>query len=105
MHLATVDATVYHDAGASDAQEVGLATAVGVAYLRALTDAGLSVDETLARLEFRLAVTAEQFPSIAKLRAARRVWDRVAELSGAGAGRRGQYQHAVTSAAISSTSS
>ncbi|MDT4911233.1 MAG: methylmalonyl-CoA mutase [Pseudonocardiales bacterium] len=100
MQLATVDATVYHDAGASDAQELGIATAVGVAYLRALTDAGLSVDDALNRLEFRFAVTAEQFPSIAKLRAARRIWDRVAELSGAAAPRRGQYQHAVTSAAM-----
>lgn len=100
MHLATVDGTVYHDAGGSDAQELGIATAVGVAYLRALTDAGLSLDEALARLEFRWAVTAEQFGSVAKLRAARRIWDRVAELSGAAEDRRGQYQHAVTSAAM-----
>ncbi|HET6877119.1 MAG TPA: methylmalonyl-CoA mutase family protein [Jatrophihabitans sp.] len=98
--LATVDATVYHEAGASDAQELGIGTAVGVAYLRALTDAGLSVDAALRALEFRWAVTAEQFPSIAKLRAARRVWDRVAELCGASADRRGQRQHAVTSAAM-----
>lgn len=98
--VATVDATVYHDAGASDAQEVGIAASVGVAYLRALVDGGLSVDQALAALEFRFAVTAEQFPSIAKLRAARRVWDRIAELSGAGDDRRGQRQHAVTSAAM-----
>ena len=51
-------------------------------------------------LEFRWAVTAEQFPSIAKLRAARRIWDRVAELCGAADDRRGQRQHAVTSAAM-----
>lgn len=100
LRLATADGTVFHDAGASDAQELGIATSVGVAYLRELTDAGLSVDDAFDRLEFRLAVTAEQFPSIAKLRAARRIWDRVAELSGAGDARRGQYQHAVTSAAI-----
>jgi methylmalonyl-CoA mutase len=100
MQLATVDATVYHEAGGSDAQELGIGTAVGVAYLRALTDAGLSIDEALAAIEFRWAVTAEQFPSVAKLRAARRVWDRVAELSGASDERRGQYQHAVTSAAM-----
>jgi methylmalonyl-CoA mutase len=100
LQLATVDATVYHDAGASDAQELGVATAVGVAYLRALTDAGLSVDEALDALEFRWAVTVEQFPSIAKLRAARRVWARVAELSGARTERRGQSQHAVTSGAM-----
>jgi methylmalonyl-CoA mutase len=100
LHVATVDATVYHAAGASDADEIAVATAVGVAYLRALVDAGSSVDDALARLDFRLAVTADQFASIAKLRAARRVWDRVAELSGASAGRRGQWQHAVTSAAM-----
>ena len=97
MRIATADGTVFHDAGASDAQELGLATSVGVAYLRALTDAGLTVDEALAALDFRWAVTAEQFPSIAKLRAARRIWDRVAELSGAGDDRAGQHQHAVTS--------
>ncbi|MGI8677527.1 MAG: methylmalonyl-CoA mutase family protein [Jatrophihabitans sp.] len=100
LRVATADGTVYHDAGASDAQELGIATAVGVAYLRALTDAGLSIDAALNALEFRWAVTAEQFPSIAKLRAARRIWDRVAELSGASDERRGQYQHAVTSAAM-----
>ena len=100
LRVATVDATVYHDAGASDAQELGIATAVGVAYLRVLTGAGLSVDDALAAIDFRWAMTAEQFPSIAKLRAARRIWDRIAELSGAGAARRGQWQHAVTSAAM-----
>jgi methylmalonyl-CoA mutase len=100
LRVATVDASVYHEAGASDADEIALATAVGVSYLRALTEAGSGVDDALAALEFRFAVTAEQFLSIAKLRAARRVWDRVAELSGASAQRRGQRQHAVTSAAM-----
>lgn len=98
--VATVDATVYHEAGAGDAVEVAIATSVGVAYLRALTDGGLSVDDALDVIEFRFAVTAEQFASIAKLRAARRIWGRVAELSGASGSRRGQRQHAVTSAAM-----
>ncbi len=100
LRIATVDGTVYHEAGGSDAQEIGIASAVGVAYLRALTEAGRSVDEALAAIEFRYAVTAEQFPSIAKLRAARRVWDRIAVLCGASDERRGQRQHAVTSAAM-----
>ena len=60
-----VDATAYHDAGGSDAQELGLATATGVAYLRALTDAGLGVTEALDQLEFRYAATADQFLTIA----------------------------------------
>ena len=36
-----VDGTRYHRAGASDAEELGCSLAAGVAYLRALTAAGL----------------------------------------------------------------
>jgi len=100
LRVATVDATIYHDAGGSDADELAIAASVGVAYLRALTSAGLTVDAALGLIEFRHAVTAEQFPSIAKLRAARQIWGRIAELSGASDADRGQYQHAVTSAAM-----
>ncbi|MCD0453119.1 methylmalonyl-CoA mutase subunit beta [Actinocorallia sp. API 0066] len=78
----TVDGTVYHDAGGSDAQELGAVLAAAVAYLRELTEAGLSVDEAAAQLEFRYAAHAGQFATIAKLRAARRLWTRVATLSG-----------------------
>jgi methylmalonyl-CoA mutase len=89
-----VDATRVHDRGASDAQELGWSMAAGAAYLRTLTGAGLSVDEAASLVEFRYAATDEQFPTIAKLRAARRLWARVLELSeGAGEMR----LHAVTS--------
>lgn len=101
LRAAVVDSTPFHDAGASDAQELGCSLAVGVAYLRALTAAGLDVPTALGQLEFRYAVTADQFLSIAKLRAARRLWARVAEACAApeaGA----QYQHAVTSTAMMS---
>lgn len=90
-----VDATAAHDLGASDAQELGWSLAAGVAYLRWLTDHGLSVDQAAAQLEFRYAATDEQFPTIAKLRAARVLWARVLELSGATT--TGQRQHAATS--------
>jgi methylmalonyl-CoA mutase len=92
----TIDATVYSEAGGSDSDELAISAAVGVAYLRALTGAGLGIEAALARLEFRYAVTAEQWPSIAKLRAGRRIWNRVAELCGAEPASRGQRQHAVT---------
>jgi len=100
LRVATVDATVYHDAGAADGTELAVGTAVGASYLRALTGAGLGLDEALDAVEFRFAVTADQFASIAKLRAARQLWGRVAELCGARPDRRGQRQHAVTSAAM-----
>lgn len=93
------DGTPYHDAGGGDAEELGAAVAAGVAYLRALTGAGLSVDEAFGQIEFRLAVNADQFSSIAKLRAMRRLWARVAEVSGASEGTSARV-HAVTSAAM-----
>jgi methylmalonyl-CoA mutase len=57
--------------------------AAGVEYLRAFEAAGLDIDAALGLLDLRLAVTDEQFTSIAKLRAARVLWSRVGELSGA----------------------
>lgn len=93
-----VDATPVQEAGGSEAQELGFALASGVAYLRALTDGGLTVEQAARVLEFRFAATAEQFPTIAKLRAARRLWARVLEASGIGSGASGvQTQHAVVS--------
>jgi len=90
-----VDATAVHDLGASDVQELAYSLATGVAYLRALVAAGFSVDDAAAQIDFRYAATDEQFVTIAKLRAARRLWSRVLELSGATPA--GQRQHAVTS--------
>ncbi|KIF02342.1 methylmalonyl-CoA mutase [Streptomyces sp. RSD-27] len=91
-----VDALPYHEAGGSAAEELGLSLATGVAYLRTLTEGGLAAEAAFGQLEFRYAATADQFLTIAKLRAARRLWARVAEACGvaeAGA----QRQHAVTS--------
>ncbi|MGW3342402.1 methylmalonyl-CoA mutase family protein [Nonomuraea rubra] len=99
LRAVTVDATPYHDAGGSDAEELACSIARGVAELRALTGGGLSVEQALGQIEFRYAATADQFATIAKLRAARRLWARVAEVCGAPeAG--GQRQHAVTSSAM-----
>ncbi|WP_193610598.1 methylmalonyl-CoA mutase family protein [Nocardioides lijunqiniae] len=91
-----VDATAVHDRGASDAQELGYSMAVAASALRRLTEAGLGVDEAVGLMEFRYAATDEQFPTIAKLRAARRLWARVVELSGGDASVP-QRQHVVTS--------
>ena len=82
LRTVVVDATVFPDAGASAAEELGCSLAAGVAYLRALTEGGLSVDEAFGQLEFRYAASADQFPTIAGLRAARRLWARVGEVCG-----------------------
>lgn len=92
----TVDATRYADAGATEAQALGWAIATGVAYLRSLVEAGTSVDAAAGLIGFRLAATADQFVTIAALRAARVMWTRVVTASGGSAQAARQYQHAVT---------
>ncbi|HEX4817006.1 MAG TPA: methylmalonyl-CoA mutase subunit beta [Nonomuraea sp.] len=99
LRAVTVDATPFHDAGGGDAEELGCSIARGVAELRTLTGAGLSVREALGQVEFRYAATADQFATIAKLRAARRLWARVAEVCGEPT-HGGQRQHAVTGSAM-----
>ena len=111
LRTVVADALPYHRAGGSDAQELGAALAAGVHALRLLTDAGLETDEAFQRIEFRFAATADQFATLAKLRAARRCWDRIGEVSGASDTKRSEagpsetaaramHQHAVTSPAM-----
>jgi methylmalonyl-CoA mutase len=70
--------------------------AAAVSYLRVLGDGGIAPGDALRQISFRFAADDDQFMTIAKLRAARRLWARVAEVVGqpnAGAAR----LHAVTS--------
>lgn len=78
--LASTEA--WHDAGATAPQELGLAMAAGLAYLRAMEHAGHAVDEAAERIAFELQVGVDVFVEIAKLRAARRLWCRILEASG-----------------------
>jgi methylmalonyl-CoA mutase len=100
LRTVVVDATPAHEAGATAVEELACALSSGVAYLRALTEQGLDVAEAARTLEFRFAATADQFTTIAMLRAARRLWDRVGEASGVPAADRGMRQHAVTSSVM-----
>ncbi|WP_440067150.1 methylmalonyl-CoA mutase family protein [Streptosporangium sp. OZ121] len=101
LRAVVVDATPYHESGGGDAEELGCSVAAGVAALRTLVGAGLTMEQAFGQLEFRYAATADQFLTIAKLRAARRLWARVAEVCGvSGVSGAAQRQHAVTSSAM-----
>lgn len=82
VRMITVDGPTFHNLGANATWELGAAVAAGVAYLRHLVDAGLSTSAALGLISFRFAVDDDQFQSIAKLRAARQLWARVAEVVG-----------------------
>lgn len=92
-----VDATIFHNAGAGDVHELAYAIAVGIEYVRALVDAGHTVDEAFDAISFRVSATTDQFATIARLRALRVLWNRVGEVLEVSAPKRGAVQHAVTS--------
>ena len=83
VRSARVDTSVYHEAGATETDELAAALATGVAYLQAMLDGGLTVGEAARQISFRLAVDADLFLGIAKLRAFRQAWGRVLEAAGA----------------------
>lgn len=93
----TIDGTVWHESGATTVQELAWTIAAGAATVRSLVRDGLSLDAAMRSLEFRFAATADQFTTIAALRAARRLWARVAEVAGASADVAAMYQHADAS--------
>jgi methylmalonyl-CoA mutase len=79
----TVDGPAFHNRGASASWELASAIAAAVTYLRRLGDEGIAAPDALAQISFRIAADDDQFMTIAKLRAARRLWARVAEVVGA----------------------
>ena len=93
----TVDGTVWHEAGATSTQELAWTIAAGAAVVRSLVSDGVSLDVAMRSLEFRFAATADQFTTIATLRAARRLWARVAEVAGASVDSAAMCQHADAS--------
>ena len=96
VRVFAVDAVRYADAGSTEAQTLGWATATGVAYLRALVGTGIPVDMAARLVGFRLPATADQFVTIAALRAARVMWARVVTASGGSQEAARQFQQAVT---------
>jgi methylmalonyl-CoA mutase len=80
--FAPADGRVIHDAGGSEAQELAFVLAVGIAYLRALEDAGIALDEAQSMIYARLCADADQFLTMAKFRALRLLWARIEQSCG-----------------------
>ncbi|MGE0339544.1 MAG: methylmalonyl-CoA mutase family protein [Xanthobacteraceae bacterium] len=79
--FACADGRVIHASGGSEAQELAFVLASGVAYLRALEAHDFPLDEARRALFFRLAADSDQFLTIAKFRALRKLWARIEDAS------------------------
>jgi methylmalonyl-CoA mutase, N-terminal domain len=76
----TISISGYHmrEAGATAVQEVAFTIADAIAYSEAAIAAGMAFDEFAPRLSFFFAAHNDLFEEVAKFRAARRAWARVA---------------------------
>ena len=86
-HLRTifVRSDVYSNGGATDVQEVASSLATGAAYLRALCERGLTIDEAASQIAFGFSMGANFFLQIAKLRAVRPIWAQIVKAFGGNA--------------------
>lgn len=88
---------IWHAGGATEAQELALVLASVVQYLRAAEASGIAPAAALPAIAVTLAADADQFLTIAKFRACRRLVWRMADASGAGAEAHGLQMTAETS--------
>ncbi|MGD7653882.1 MAG: methylmalonyl-CoA mutase family protein [Verrucomicrobiales bacterium] len=79
----TVQGDIYHNAGATATQELGYILATLVTYLEEMKARGLCPSEVLPRVRIRVAIGSDYFMEIAKIRATRWLWSKVAAAYGA----------------------
>jgi len=77
--FAAGDGRTIHNAGGSEAQELSFTIASAVEYLRAFEKGGVSPDISRDMIYLRLCADADEFLTIAKFRALRKLWARVEE--------------------------
>ena len=80
--FALADGRIVHNAGGSEAQELAWTLASAVAYLRAFEAGGTALDVARTMISFKLSADADQFLTMAKFRALRKLWARVEEACG-----------------------
>ena len=73
---------VAHEAGGSEGQELALALASALAYARAMVRSGLSMQDAFNRIVLGLSTDETYFNSIAKVRAARVLWNKLTAACG-----------------------
>ena len=80
--ILNVSGLPYHNAGASDAEELSAVLATLVAYMRALESAGLEPSQSLPMMSLTLAADTEVFNTTAKFRAIRKLVWQIADACG-----------------------
>lgn len=74
FRIITVDAGLFQDSGSTLSQELGFGLAAANTYIDELTNRGLDAATIIDSMKFSFAVGPDYFMEIAKLRAARNLW-------------------------------
>ena len=80
--FAVADGRLVHNAGGSEAQELAFAIASAVEYVRALVANDVALETARGMIYFRLSADADEFLTIAKFRALRKLWARIEQACG-----------------------
>ncbi len=87
----------YHNAGASAVQELTAVMATAVEYIHQLTSRGLKTADLFRRIRLAFGTGSFYFMEIAKLRAARILWTKIAESFSVSPEETGVFIHSETS--------
>lgn len=95
VRMMKADGRIWHESGATQAQELALVLASATAHLRMLEGTALAPEVWADRISLSLVAEADQIGTIAKARAIRALWSSV--LDGAGLPQTGMPLHMSTS--------
>jgi methylmalonyl-CoA mutase len=82
MQTICVQGNVYHNGGASATQELAYIIATAVYYIQKMKNRGISPADTLRHMRVELSIGGDYFMEIAKIRATRWLWSKMAEAYG-----------------------
>ena len=91
-----VSGMAYNNSGASAVQELAFTLAAAVEYLQEMIDRGVKADDAAKRMKFTFGIGSFYFMEIAKLRAARMLWNKILEAYGVKEENRKVFIHGKT---------
>ena len=97
LRTVLINTSTYHQGGANAVQELGIAAAAGTFYLQLLLDNDMKLDDVLTKMIFQFSIGSNFFMELAKLRAARILWNKITQVYGADTKDRGMQIAAETS--------
>lgn len=96
FRIGAVSSIPYAEAGANAVDEIAFVLATGAEYLREMTTRGMTAEEAASQLNVRLAIGADFFMEISKIRALRMVWAHMLGAFGVSVDKRNPSVHART---------